>query len=71
MFAYVRTTALASARTVTFIAWMPWVSTSSTSNPNGSTGSPARCSRIRSASAPAWMRAPSAMSPEMPAMQSK
>src|SRR6266581_5863078 len=62
---------LARACTVTWVARMPNVSTSSISKSNGSTGSEESCLRISSKSAPASSSAPRAMSPEIPATQSK
>src|SRR3972149_1272127 len=52
-------------------ARIPRWSASVTSRSNGSSGSFTRCARTRSKSAPASTSAPSAMSPEIPAIQSK
>ncbi len=71
MFAYVRMTPVAAARTVTLVAWIPCVSTCSKSTSNGSIGSSSRRSRTASGSAPASISAPRAMSPEIPETQSK
>ena len=71
MLAYVRVSPPVDVRTCTFVARMPPLSTGSTSSSNASTRSPSSPSRIGSRSAPASINAPSAMSPDIPAMQSK
>ena len=71
MLEYVRMTPAAGASTWIFVARSPNDSTSSRSSENGSRGSPRSVSRSASKSAPASTSDPSAMSPEMPAMQSK